>query len=92
MLHGQLVVQTEEESRTQTSIDRAAGAIADAVGRRTTASALKAESPSAAPEEHLEPPISRTTLQKMIDEQISPLREQVRRLEGELHAVGAAGK
>lgn len=92
VLHAQLVIQTEEESRTQTSIDRAADAITNAVGRRTPARALKAESPSAAPEEHLEPPISRTTLQKMIDEQISPLREQVRRLEGELHAVGAASK
>ena len=92
VLHAQLVIQTEEESRTQTSIDRAAEAIANAVGQRTPASVLKAQSPSAAPEERLEPPISRTTLQKMIDEQISPLREQVRRLEGELHAVGAASK
>jgi hypothetical protein len=90
VLHAQLVIRTEEDSRAQTSIERAAEAIADAVGRRTPASALKAESPSAVPEEHLEPPISRTTLQKMIDEQISPLREQVRRLEGELHAVGSS--
>jgi hypothetical protein len=92
VLRAQLVIQTEEESRTQTSIDRAADAIANAVGRRTPASALNAESPSTAPEEHFEPPISRMTLQKMIDEQISPLREQVRRLEGELHAIGAASK
>jgi hypothetical protein len=46
----------------------------------------------AAPEEHLEGPISRATLQKMIDEQIRPLREQVMRLEGELHAAGTASK
>lgn len=88
-LHAHLVVQTEEDCRAQTSIDRAAEAIADAVGRRTAASAPKTESPSAVPEEPL---ISRATLQKMIDEQISPLREQVMRLEGELHGVGAGSK
>jgi len=92
VLHAQLVIQTDEDSRTQTSIDRAAEAIADIVGRRPSASESKAESASAEPDERLEPPISRTTLQKMIDEQISPLREQVRRLEGELHAVGAGSK
>jgi len=92
VLNAQLVIQTEEESRALTSIDRAVGAIADAVGRRKPTSALTVESSPAAPEEYLDPPISRTTLQKMIDEQISPLRQQVRRLESELHAVGAASK
>lgn len=90
VLHARIVIQTEEDSRTQASIERAAEAIADAVGRGTSASVPKAA--SVAQEESIEPPISRMTLQKMIDEQISPLREQVRRLEGEMHAVGAGSK
>ena len=90
--HARLVIQTEEDCRTQMSIDRAAEAIADPVGRRTPASAPKGASLAAAAEEHLELPISRTTLQKRIDEQISPLGEQVRRLEGELNGVVAGSE
>ena len=47
VLHAQLVIQTQEESRAQASIDRAAEAIAAAVCRQTPASALKDEPPSA---------------------------------------------
>ncbi len=43
------------------------------------------------PGQHKEGEISRSMLQQMIDEQITPLREQVRRLETELHAL-CAGK
>lgn len=78
VLHAQLVIQTEEESRTQTSIDRAAEVIAAAIVQKTCPPA------SDAPEQELEQPISITTLQQMIDEQISPLREQVKRMESEL--------
>jgi hypothetical protein len=35
-------------------------------------------------------PVSRTVLQRMIDEQISPLREQIERLERQLFAAGGA--
>ncbi|MCI0462693.1 MAG: hypothetical protein L0Z62_37565 [Gemmataceae bacterium] len=41
VLHGHLVIQTEEESRARTSIDRAATAIANAVALRTHPSALQ---------------------------------------------------
>ena len=37
----------------------------------------------------LEHEISRSILQQMIDEQISPLRNQLNRLEAELHAHSA---
>jgi hypothetical protein len=40
----------------------------------------------------LEHEISRSILQQMIDEQIKPIREHVRRLETELHAVCAANE
>ena len=36
--------------------------------------------------------VSRNILQQMIDEQISPLREHLQRLESELHAVGAGNE
>jgi hypothetical protein len=85
LLHARVVIQTEEDSHTLTSVERAAEAIADVLGSRTPA----VRTASVAQEEGVEPAISRTTLQKMIDEQISPLREEVRRLEGELHAVSA---
>src|SRR6266536_1726484 len=40
----------------------------------------------------VEQPISKTTLQQMIDEPLTPLREKVTRLERELHAVGGSSK
>ena len=36
--------------------------------------------------------VSRNILQQMIDEQISPLRDKLQRLENELHAVFAGGE
>jgi hypothetical protein len=44
------------------------------------------------PRQDLEHEISRSILQQMIDEQINPIREQVKRLETELHAVRAGNE
>jgi hypothetical protein len=40
VLHGRLVIQTEEQARTQTSVERAAAVIADAVAGRTRVCAV----------------------------------------------------
>jgi hypothetical protein len=57
-------------------------------------SALQSTPEPAASEEVSRPSmdqeISRRIMQQMIDEQMNPLREQVKRLEAELHAVGTA--
>ena len=37
----------------------------------------------------VDPPLAKTALQNLIDEQLAPLREQVNRLEQELHGAGA---
>jgi hypothetical protein len=91
VLQAHLVIQTDDESRAQTSIDRAAEAIAKAVAQRTHANALQ-PAPTDAPERVLEQPISKTILQQMIDEQLTPLREKVNRLESQLHAVGGGSE
>jgi hypothetical protein len=54
VLHAQLVIQTEEELRTLTSIDRAADAIAIAVLMRARLNALKADHMSNSPKADLE--------------------------------------
>ena len=55
---------------------------------RTHLEALKAE-PAAAPKAEADPAIA--LLQKMLDEQLTPLREQVNWLENELHDGGGGG-
>jgi hypothetical protein len=58
--------------------------------------ALKSAPESAASpdvsKQNMEHEISRSILQQMIDEQISPLRDQVKRLESELHAASAGNE
>ncbi len=91
VLHAHLVIHTEEESRAQTSIDRAAAVIGTAVALRMHPNALQPAATDAS-ERDLEQPISKTILQQMLDEQLTPLREQVKRLESELHAVAGSSK
>jgi hypothetical protein len=43
-----------------------------------------------APRGEAEQPNSLTILQKLLDEQLTPLREQVKRLESQLHAVAGS--
>jgi transcriptional regulator with XRE-family HTH domain len=83
VLHARLVIQTEEDSRAQTSIDRAAAALANAVGSPTLP-----ETPPPTPAVEPEESVSTSTVRQLIDEQLTPLREQMTRLEHELHAVG----
>jgi transcriptional regulator with XRE-family HTH domain len=80
VLHANLVIQTDEDSRERTSVARAAESLASTLGHQI------ATEPDAATD--FEVPLSRATLQQLIDEQIRPLRDQVQRLEGELHAAG----
>jgi transcriptional regulator with XRE-family HTH domain len=82
VLHARLVVQTDEESRVQTSIDKAAAAIREAVSRQDEAGAANGDDAL----EHFEPALSLGTVQRLIDEQIRPLREQVKRLESRIQA------
>jgi transcriptional regulator with XRE-family HTH domain len=84
VLHARLVIQTEDDARAQTSIDRAAAALANAA-RSPTLPETPPPTPAAEPEE----PVSTSTVRQLIDEQLAPLREQMTRLENELHAVGA---
>jgi hypothetical protein len=59
---------------------------------RTHLQGLKVALNSEAAAEMVEPgpasSVSKASLQKMIEDQIRPLREQVRRLENELHTAG----
>ncbi len=87
----QLIIQTQEESRAGTSIDRAAEALTNAIAAGTQSNRAKPQTTDDAKEES-EQPISNTVLRQMIDEQLTPLREHVKRLESELHGVGAGGK
>lgn len=88
VLHARLVIQTEEDSRAQTSIEQAAAAITHAVAAGTHAGAAETKLPADAAKLEVEETLSRTMLRQMIDEQLNPLREQVQRLETELHGVG----
>lgn len=92
VLHGHPVIQTDEQSRARTSIEQAAQAIAAAIAAPAALNTLTAGPSAQTPPRDSEAPISRTTVQKMIDDQITPLRDQVRRLERELQAAGAGGK
>jgi len=76
VLHANLVIQTDEESRERTSVARAVEALASTFGQRTLAEPASAK--------ELEAPLSRASLQQLIDEQIRPLRDQVQRLEGKV--------
>ncbi len=87
VFHAQLVIQTAEESSARTSIDRAADALAGTISPGTHSDRNKPATDTPPPES--EHPISKTILRQMIDEQLTPLREHVKRLEGELHAVGS---
>jgi hypothetical protein len=62
VLHAQLVIQTEEDCRTQTSVDRAADAIASAVFMRARLSAVNADYLSEAGKAYLEQPIVSKTV------------------------------
>jgi hypothetical protein len=88
-----VVVQIEQSSGAKPSVGQMVSVII-----RTHLEALQALTGrvSAAagdvPITKVEQPIPIAILQKMLDEQITPLREQVHRLESELHAVAAGSK
>jgi hypothetical protein len=65
------------------------GQLASVIVRLHLSALKSAPEPAAsdAPRQGMEQEISRSILQQLIDEQINPLREQVKRLESELHAV-----
>jgi hypothetical protein len=78
-----MVAQIEASSGTKASV----GQLVSAIVR----SHLNAPNPAASTPAD-DPPLSKTLLQNMIDEQLAPLREQVNRLEKELHGAGANNK
>jgi hypothetical protein len=86
-----IVAQIEGSSGAKPSVGQLVSVIV-----RTHLEALRAlPSPAPAgeaPKGEVEQPVSRAILQKMLDEQLTPLREQVKRLERELNAVGADSK
>lgn len=89
VLHAHLVIQTDEESRAQTSIDQAADALVNVVASPGQPNSTQPDRTTEAADHDFEQPISRATLRQMIDEQIGPLREKLERLERELEEVGA---
>jgi hypothetical protein len=78
-----MVAQIEASSGTKASV----GQLVSAIVR----SHLSAPNPAASTQA-VDPPLSRSLLQNLIDEQLAPLREQVNRLERELHVAGANNK
>jgi hypothetical protein len=86
-----MVAQIEGSSGAKASVGQLVSVIV-----RTHLDALKAlpdpATAGAAPAGEVEQPISKSILQQMIDEQLTPLREKVDRLESELHAVGGGNQ
>ena len=81
----EMVSHIGESAGAKPSVDQLASVIV-----RMHLNALKSSpAPADVSRPDMEHEISRTILQQMIDEQINPLREQVKRLESELHAVCA---
>jgi hypothetical protein len=85
-----MVAQLETSSGAKPSVGQLVSVIV-----RAHLQGLHAASKSAGGDEVVEAEpassVSETRLQKMIEEQIRPLREQVRRLENELHVSGSNG-
>lgn len=83
-----IVVQIGESTGAKPSVGQLASVIL-----RLHLNALKSTPEPVAladvPKEELEHEISRRMLQQMIDERLGPIREQVKRLESELHAAFA---
>jgi hypothetical protein len=77
------VAQIEASSGTKASV----GQLVSAIVR----SHLNAPKPAVSTQAD-DPPLSKTLLQNLIDEQLAPLREHVNRLEKELPAAGANNK
>jgi hypothetical protein len=63
VLHARLAIQTEENSRTHTSIDRAAAALANALGSATPPETRR-PTPAVEPEES----VSTSTVRQLIDD------------------------
>jgi hypothetical protein len=86
-----MVAQIEGSSGAKPSVGQLVSVIV-----RTHLDALKAlpntVTAGDAPKGEVEQPISKTILQQMIDEQLTPLREQVKRLESVLHVGGGSNK
>ena len=86
-----MVAQIERSTGAKPSVGQLVSVIV-----RAHLDALKARSNAAtrgdAPKGEPEPPVSMTILQKMLDEQLTPLREQINRLESEVLAAGGSSK
>jgi len=87
----EMVAQIEGSSGARPSVGQLVSVIVqshlDALRTRPDSGTADAASKGEA-----EQPVSMTILRKMLDEQLTPLREQVNRLESELHALAGDSK